>query len=201
MTLVGESKIDPSAWVHKNANINGPVVLSANVSVYGNTLLDSYSFYNVGSVIYSNTEIGKFCSTGRFVEIGVGKHPTDCLSTHLFQLDNKVFKELNVSKPLGNEYSVHICTVIGNDVWIGAKATILTGITIGNGAIIAAGSVVTKDVPSYSIVGGVPAKTIKMRFSDSIIQKLEELKWWDLPISSIADLDFCPIDQAVVSRP
>jgi virginiamycin A acetyltransferase len=68
---------------------------------------------------------------------------------------------------------------IGNDVWIGAHAIILSGVTIGNGAVIAAGAIVTKDVPAYTVVGGVPAKVIKVRFNDSSIQELENLKWWD----------------------
>lgn len=69
--------------------------------------------------------------------------------------------------------------VIGNDVWIGYEATILSGVTIGDGAIIGAKAVVTKDVPAYSVVGGVPAKEIKRRFDADTIQKLQQIKWWD----------------------
>lgn len=69
--------------------------------------------------------------------------------------------------------------VIMNDVWIGSKAIVLQGVKIGNGAIIAAGAVVTKDVPSYAIVAGVPARIIKYRFSEDIIKKIENTKWWD----------------------
>ena len=69
--------------------------------------------------------------------------------------------------------------LIGSDVWIGANAVILRGVTVGNGAVIAAGAVVNKDVPSYAIVGGVPAKIIKFRFNDEIIKKLKESKWYD----------------------
>lgn len=69
--------------------------------------------------------------------------------------------------------------VIGNDVWIGYEAVILSGVTIGDGAIIGTRAVVTKDVPSYTIVGGVPAKPIRKRFDEETIQKLEEIRWWD----------------------
>ena len=69
--------------------------------------------------------------------------------------------------------------VIGNDVWIGARATILSGVTVGDGAVIGAGALVAKDVPPYAIVGGVPARLIKYRFSSEIINELLEIKWWD----------------------
>ncbi|MDE6773391.1 MAG: CatB-related O-acetyltransferase, partial [Treponemataceae bacterium] len=76
-------------------------------------------------------------------------------------------------------------TVVGNDVWIGQNVTIMPGIRIGDGAIIGARAVVTKDVPPYTIVGGVPAKPIRKRFSDDVIEKLLKLKWWDLPPEKI----------------
>ena len=76
--------------------------------------------------------------------------------------------------------------VIGNDVWIGYEAVIMAGVTIGDGAIIGARAVVTKDVPPYTIVGGVPAKQIRKRFSDETISELLNLKWWDWPIEKIS---------------
>ena len=75
--------------------------------------------------------------------------------------------------------------IIGNDVWIGYEAVIMSGVTIGDGAIIASRAVVTKDVPPYTIVGGVPAKTIRKRFSDDDIAALQKMKWWDWPIEQI----------------
>jgi len=76
-------------------------------------------------------------------------------------------------------------TQIGNDVWIGARAIVLDGISIGDGAVIAAGAVVTKDVPPYAIVGGVPAKLIRYRFEDDVIQELLKWKWWDLSLDDL----------------
>ena len=75
---------------------------------------------------------------------------------------------------------------IGNDVWIGYEAVILSGVTIGDGAIIGTRSVVTKDVPPYTIVGGAPARVIKKRFSDDVIEKLLKIKWWNWPVEKIA---------------
>ena len=88
----------------------------------------------------------------------------------------------NVSDAWDNKGDI----IIGNDVWIGYNAIILSGVTIGDGAIIATGAVVTKDVPAYTIVGGIPAKKIKKRFSDEIIQRLQKMKWWDWPEELIA---------------
>lgn len=77
--------------------------------------------------------------------------------------------------------------VVGNDVWIGYEAVILSGVTIGDGAVIGARAVVTKDVPPYTIVGGVPAKPIKKRFSEENIKKLQSIRWWDWPKEKIAE--------------
>ena len=82
-------------------------------------------------------------------------------------------------------------------MWIGAKVNILSGVNIGNGVIIAAGSVVTKSIPPYSIVGGIPAKVIKMRFSDEIIEKLEALCWWNMDLDNLKDLPFENIEKCI----
>lgn len=79
-------------------------------------------------------------------------------------------------------------TIIGNDVWLGANSLVLKGVKIGDGAVIGAGAVVTKDVPPYAIVGGNPAKVIKMRFDDETIGKLMQLQWWNLDLSIIENL-------------
>jgi len=102
----------------------------------------------------------------------LSEHPTDIVST-----SPKIYRNIK-SQDIRDVYS---SPIIGNDVWIGANAIILQGVTIGDGAIVAAGAVVTKDVPPYAIVGGVPAKVIKYRFPDSTIVKLLEIKWWDKP--------------------
>jgi len=85
----------------------------------------------------------------------------------------------------GKSYPIKGDTVVGNDVWIGYGATIMPGVTIGDGSIIATKSVVTKDVEPYSIVGGNPAKQIRKRFSEEQIKKLLDLKWWDWPVEKI----------------
>lgn len=82
-------------------------------------------------------------------------------------------------------------------MWLGANAVLLQGITIGDGAVIAAGSIVTKDVPPYAIVGGAPAKVIRYRFDSEIIEKLLELKWWDLEFEDLKEVDFDNIELAI----
>lgn len=130
-----------------------------------------------------NVVIGKFCSIASEVRIGTGKHPTnEFISTYpaFFAEKNIGCNVSFVDKQLYDEFEN---ILIGNDVWIGTRAIILDGVTIGNGAIIGAGAVVTKDVSAYSIVGGVPAKIIKYRFSDNEISLLEKFKWWEKDIN------------------
>ena len=126
----------------------------------------------------TNTNIGKFSCIGPEVIAGLGKHPSrDFVSTHpIFFSKLKQAQISFVADSYFNEFSP---IKIGNDVWIGARAIIMDGITIGDGAIVAAGAVVTKDVPSYAIVGGVPAKVLRYRFDEKEIEYLMEFKWWD----------------------
>ena len=122
-------------------------------------------------------EIGKFCSIASGTKIGIAGHPSNLLSTNsVFYLD----KSLNPRFKNEIKYQPYSKITIGNDVWIGEKCLIMPGVNIGNGAIIAAHAVVTKDVPPYAIVGGVPAKVIKYRFSNEVIEKLQEICWWDM---------------------
>jgi acetyltransferase-like isoleucine patch superfamily enzyme len=124
------------------------------------------------------TTIGKFCCVGPQVLIGLGEHPSkDFVSSHpMFYSEIGQANPVIVSKSIFNEYPE---TTIGHDVWIGARAILRSGISIGNGAIIAAGAVVTKDVAPYSIVGGVPAQHLRYRFSPEEIAQLDQLDWWN----------------------
>lgn len=129
--------------------------------------------------------IGKFCmiaSDVTFIMNGAN-HLTDAISTYPFAIFGKGWE----GAMEGREYPFKGDTVIGNDVWIGYKATIMPGVRVGDGAIIAAHSVVTKDVAPYAVVGGNPAVEIKKRFSDEEIQKLLEISWWDWPAEKITE--------------
>ena len=127
--------------------------------------------------------IGKFCmiaSDVKFIMNGAN-HLTESLSTYPFAIFGNGWEHAME----GKEYPKKGDITIGNDVWIGFNATIMAGVTIGDGAIIATNSTVVKDVEPYSIVGGNPAKEIKKRFPHEVIEKLLELKWWNWDIEKI----------------
>ena len=123
--------------------------------------------------------IGKFCSIacGAKFLFTSGNHSLKSLSDYAFPI---FFDEWGLdAKNIRDAWDNKGDTVIGNDVWIGYEAVIMSGVTVGAGAIIGARAVVTKDVPPYTIVGGVPAKPIRRRFDDATVDKLETLRWWD----------------------
>jgi acetyltransferase-like isoleucine patch superfamily enzyme len=152
------------------------VMIRRGVEIGWDFSIGDYSYIS-GPVNYVEAaHIGKFCSIARQTVIGVSNHNYNWLSTHPFIVSKAYnFISNNVSQPQKP------APVIGNDVWIGINSVISRGVTIGDGAVIAAGSVVTKNVEPYSIVGGVPAKHIKFRFNDDAIKALLKIQWWDWP--------------------
>lgn len=130
--------------------------------------------------------IGKFCSIacGAKFLFNSANHKMASLSTYTFPL---FFEEWGLEKEnVAQAWDQKGDIIIGNDVWIGYEAVILSGVTIGDGAVIGCRAVVTKDVPPYTIVGGVPAKPIRKRFDEETIKELQKIKWWDWPEEKIA---------------
>lgn len=123
-----------------------------------------------------NTVIGNYCSIASYCSIGGGDHPKKWVSTSPFFYTNE---ESNKRGNTLNHYNSGKTVNIGNDVWIGEKCFIKDGVTIGNGAVLGAHSVVTKDIPDYAIAVGNPAKIINYRFNSKTINSLLKLKWWD----------------------
>lgn len=138
--------------------------------------------------------IGKFCSIaqGTLFIMNGGNHNYQAISTFPFFWLKEDTDSIKIDKVVAeNQFLIKSPTIIGNDVWIGHDATILRGVTIGNGAIIAAKTVVTSNVPPYAIVGGNPSKIIKYRFDQEIVQILEASQWWNWPIEKIKEkIDF-----------
>lgn len=134
-----------------------------------------YSYISQFSIIKSTT-VGNFTSISWGCSIGPEEHDFNRLTSHSILTSNKAFTLFD--QKLYNPFEKEL--TIGNDVWIGCNSTILRGLRIGDGAIIGANSLVTKDVPPFAIVVGSPAKILKYRFDDKIICALQEIKWWDL---------------------
>ena len=171
---------------------HGAVIGGLNSHFGGYNVIGNNSFFageiGYGSYIGSNCtiygNIGGFCSIADRVNVVVGNHPTrSFISTHPAFFSTKQqagFTFVDEQRYEETRYSNgHDLISIENDVWIGYGAMIFSGVTIHNGAVVAAGSIVTKDVPPYAIVAGVPAKIIRYRFTEDQIKKLEALKWWD----------------------
>lgn len=136
-----------------------------------------------------DVEIGKFCSIGSHINFAIGRHPVDkFVSTHpAFFSTKKQAGFTYVNEDLFDELDVSNKMRIGNDVWIGDNVIFTKKISVGDGAIIGAGSVVTKDIPSYAIVAGVPAKVIKYRFDQEIIGKLSKIDWTSWTLDTIEE--------------
>ena len=174
------SEIDSECCINENTLIEANVHILKNCYI-NNCKIGSYSYIGRNSIV-QNTKVGRYCSIANDVFIGLGKHPTDLISTSpIFYRKRNTLRIQLVEND--SDFKEYADINIGNDVWIGTRAIVMDGVRIGNGAIIAANSVITKDVPPYAIVAGIPAKILKYRFAENKIEKLQSLNWWDWPIS------------------
>lgn len=154
-----------------NAKYGKNVLIDNNTYVSDNVEIGDYSYVNKNSHI-ENCTIGKYCSISSGVYICPAEHDIKNYSTHPILNNNRQSTER---------------VIIGNDVLISLNAIILSDVKIGDGAVIAAGAVVTKDVKDYEVVGGVPAKHIKFRFENNKIKELKESQWWELSLTRIKE--------------
>ena len=166
------------------SNIDRTSVVGVNCNVVG-LEMGRYSYFGNDCQIV-NAKIGAFCSISDHVFIGGAEHPISRLSS------SPVFCNVRHSGPKNKiakfDFPKTEKTIIGNDVWIGHGVTIKQGVTIGNGAVVGSNAFVGKDVPPYAIVGGIPAKIIRYRFPKEVIDRLEEIQWWNLPDEKITEV-------------
>lgn len=192
---ISEKKIYPRAndreTVYLKHVITNPNIIVGDFTMYNDFVRDPRDFEK-NNVLYhfpinrDRLIMGKFCSIacGAKFLFTSANHTQKSLSTYPFPI---FFDEWDLDvEDITSAWDRKGDIIIGNDVWIGYEAVIMSGVTIGDGAIIGARSVVTKDIPPYTIVGGVPARQIRRRFSDETIAALLELKWWDWPREKIA---------------
>ncbi len=170
--------------------VSGPNVIVGDYTIYNDPVSDPRDFLK-NNVLHhypvngDRLVIGKFCSIAcgaKFLMNG-GNHTLSSLSTYPFPLFGDEWGcDMKSAQAWDNRGDI----VVGNDVWIGYEALITAGVTVGDGAIVGARAVVTKDVPAYAVVGGVPARVIRRRFSNETVAVLQAVRWWDWPIEKIA---------------
>lgn len=180
---VADKHIPRSPFRYEAPVTLGSCEIQAGVSV------GMHTYINDGFV-RSNVVIGRYCSIGRNVIIGSGHHEMSFLSTSpFFQPPPNTGSSIKLA-----DYKKRIRVILGHDVWVGDRAIILSGVTIGDGAVIAAGSIVTKDVAAYSVVAGVPAKALRWRFDDeSVRDRLCRIRWHEFDPNKLKALDISNI--------
>ncbi len=191
LNFKSSTRVSYKTIINSKTIFEGHNVIRENTSI-GNSKI-GYGTYIDSNSNLDNSKIGRFCSIANNVTVIKYTHPTkNNVSTHpaffsvLKQAGFSYVNENLFEEELFWNRIDKVTVKIGNDVWIGCHAIIMGGVEIGDGAIIAAGAIVTKDVLPYSIVGGVPAKPIKKRFSENEINFLLEYKWWNKPFEWIS---------------
>ena len=178
--MSGECKFEPPCTLAKCINYKSPISIGAFTNVCN------------GSGIIQNVEIGRYCSIAPNVDINPPQHPVDWLGITCRQYNREYlgWHHFVGKEACCQEFDCEKKVVIGNDVWIGCRSVIMGGVTIGDGAIIAAGAIVTHDVPPYAIVGGAPARIIKFRFNEETIKELLSLRWWEYDIADFGEIEW-----------
>jgi hypothetical protein len=197
--ITGPKPWGPRPWIHPTATVIDSALgdwteVLARASVTETTVGDYTYICNDSEIIYSN--IGKFCSIAAHVRINPGNHPLDKATLHAFTYRSAHLGFAPEDDAAFFEWRRSYQVSIGADVWIGHGAIILPGVTVGTGAAIGAGSVVTKNVAPFSIVAGVPARLIRPRFSEDVQEGLDRIRWWDWPRERIQSAlpDFRTLD-------
>jgi acetyltransferase-like isoleucine patch superfamily enzyme len=184
------NKLNRTVIVDRNTLLEGDNIVGKNSSIKGSNV--GFKSYIGDNCRIDNTSIGKYSCISHNVVVVQGTHPiSSFVSIHPCFYDsafiNSYVKQNKFDKFKYLDKNKKIACSIGNDVWIGFGALIMSGVSVGDGAVIGAGSVVTKNVEPYSIVAGVPARVIRYRFSQDIISKLLKIQWWNWDYSKISE--------------
>jgi acetyltransferase-like isoleucine patch superfamily enzyme len=168
-TTVTVSRLESSVALHSRSDLS-----EANVGRFT---------YIAKDTVLNGVDIGSFCSIGPRCLIGSGDHPVDWVATSPVFYSNRqqTGRSLLGEQAAPIRFTERRSINIGHDVWLGAQVFVRDGVSIGNGAIVAAGAVVTKDVPAFALVGGVPARIIRFRFSAALIEEMQSIAWWLWP--------------------
>jgi len=180
-----EPRIHPTAEL-KGCRLGRHVVIGERVILREVNVGDFSYFERHGEAIYA--DIGKFCSIAANTRINALDHPMERLTTHKVSYrPNEYFRYLGVDSGFRERRRAKRVT-IGNDVWIGHGAVVMPGVRVGDGAVIGANAVVTRDVEPFAIVAGVPARSLRWRFPEATRQRIARLAWWDRPLPVLVEM-------------
>lgn len=182
---------DPGVSIFKST-FEGPFSALKDTQIGPDVRIGKYSGFNK-DCFFARGQMGSFCAVGARVAINPFNHPIDWLSINEFQYHPRSFdwvEEYNAIERLERTPDMFEPVTIGHDVWIGHNANIMPGVTIGTGAVVGAGAIVTKNVPPYAIVAGVPADIIRYRFDTETVKRLLATRWWEFDLSVLSGLPY-----------
>jgi acetyltransferase-like isoleucine patch superfamily enzyme len=182
-----------------HSTIRGPLYLNKNTQVGPDSDVGAWFGMNESCFIARAT-IGRYCAVGARTSINPFNHPTDWLSICEFQYHPRSFDwvpEYREFDRLERTPDMFQRVTIGSDVWTGHNVNVMGGVTIGDGAVVAAGAVVTKDVPPFAMVAGVPATVKRLRFPEKTVERLLRVRWWDMELRELSGLPFRDVERCL----